>query len=305
MVVFDTVAYKAENPCVVALGCFDGVHLGHQAVIKEAKIHADKRSLPLCVFTFATPPKSFFSKEQIPQVCSTEDKHALLEGLGVDILINAQPSKEIFSMPAESFVRDLLLGDLCAEHVVCGFNYTFGAGGLGDISLLRDICEAHGASVSVCEPQMVGSSTVSSSMIRDAIRCGEMDLAAKYLGRPFSITSRVISGQHLARKLGFPTVNIIPTQELVLPKNGVYVTRVSFDGEHRYGITNVGLRPTVDTHILCAETHIFDFDGDLYEKNITVEFLKFIREETKFPSIEEMAEQVRKDIESAKKYLSE
>ncbi|MBE6577083.1 MAG: bifunctional riboflavin kinase/FAD synthetase [Ruminococcaceae bacterium] len=303
MDIFDTLSYRAERPCVVALGCFDGVHIGHQAVIKEAKLHADKLALPLCVFTFAKPPKSYFSKEPIPQVCSIEDKFSLLEMLGVDILISVQPSKEIFSMTAESFVRDFLLTDLKAKHVVCGFNYTFGVGGTGNTSLLQKICEANGATVSICPQQKVGDVTVSSSLIRDAVSAGQMDVASGYLGRQFSITSDVISGQHLARKLGFPTVNIIPQAELVLPKNGVYVTRVMFDDQTRYGITNVGLRPTVDTHILCAETHLFDFEGDIYGKKITVEFLKFIRAETKFPSVQAMAQQVRLDIEAAKKYL--
>ncbi len=304
MEIFSTVTHRSESPCVVALGCFDGVHIGHRAVIGEARSIADELSLPLCVFTFTKPPKSFFSSTPIPRVCATQDKHALLRSLGVDIIVSVEPSKEIFSMTAEAFIKDILLSNLRASHIVCGFNYTFGAGGMGDTALLRRICEQNGSSVSVCPQQKVGNITVSSSLIRDAVSDGNMSLAAKYLGRPFSLSAQVVGGQHLARKLGFPTINMIPDKELVLPKNGVYVTSVSFDGEQRYGITNVGMRPTVDTHVLCAETHLFDFDGDLYDKRITVKFLEFIRKETKFPSVEEMAKQVRKDIETAKKYLS-
>ena len=145
--------------------------------------------------------------------------------------------------------------------------------------------------------------SVSSSEIRSLISGGDVKTAAALLGYHYSITSEVVSGQHLARKLGFPTANVLPEKDMLLPKNGVYLTKTSFDGFSYYGITNVGIRPTVDTGILCAETHMFDFEGDVYGKRITTEFIEFVRSEKKFSSIEEMAAQVREDIENAKQIL--
>ncbi len=304
MRIVDTATYRSYSPCVAALGCFDGVHKGHIAVIRKARDIADKLGLPLLVFTFTKPPKSYFSSTPVKLVCPLEDKHSILESLGVDVLVSVEPSKEIFSVSAEDFICEMLLGQFMAKHIVCGFNYTFGSGGKGNTSLLESICRDRGVGVSICQRHTVGDVTVSSSIIRDAISNGNMSLAREYLGRPFYVSATVIDGQHLARRLGFPTVNVIPSDDIMLPKNGVYVTRVLFDGEQRYGITNVGMRPTVDTHILCAETHLFDFDGDLYGKRITVEFIKFIREETKFPSVEQMAKQIYADIDTAKEYLS-
>ena len=147
------------------------------------------------------------------------------------------------------------------------------------------------------------NTTLSSSLIRQKIAEGDMKTVTALLGREYSLTSTVVDGQHLARKLGFPTVNICPEPSKILPKNGVYVTRIRFDGEIWYGITNTGVRPTVDTKITCAETHIFDFDGNLYGKQITVEFLEFIRPEQKFPCIEAMAEQIKRDIVKAREYV--
>jgi riboflavin kinase/FMN adenylyltransferase len=280
------------------------VHNGHQSVINTAKDVADRLGAPLCVYTFSKPPKSFFSSVPVPQVCTTEDKHDLLENLGVDIIVNVEPSLEIFSMTAEDFVTEVLLKDLKASHIVCGFNYAFGKGGKGNVELLKGICAENGIGLTVCPPFIIDGINVSSSAIRDAVSAGNTSLAKKLLGRPFSINAEVVNGQHLARKLGFPTVNIIPNESLVLPKSGVYLTQVLFDGEYKYGITNIGLRPTVDTNILCAETHIFDFDGDIYGKKITVEFLEFIRREMKFPSVDDMAKQAKTDIITAKKHLN-
>lgn len=304
MEIFRSVEQVVSRPCVVALGCFDGVHTGHTDVIRRARAISDDLCLPLCIFTFAAPPKSFFTNAPSRLVCSIEDKHSLFSSLGVDTVVSIEPSKKIFSVSAETFITDILIKKLCAKHVVCGFNYTFGAGGKGNAELLKDVCKGYGVDVTACPRHAHGSITVSSSAIRDAVSEGNVRLAATLLGRPFSISAEVINGQHLARKLGFPTVNVIPDTDIVLPKNGVYVTRVIADGEESYGITNVGVRPTVDTQILCAETHIFDFDGDLYGKRITVEFLEFIRAERKFPSVEAMSEQIYADIDTAKKYLS-
>ncbi|MBQ9112099.1 MAG: bifunctional riboflavin kinase/FAD synthetase [Clostridia bacterium] len=300
MLTHNTITYVSPCPCVLALGCFDGVHSGHREVISTAKAIAADAGLPLTVFTFEQPPRNFFAPASVPIITPPAEKARIFETLGVDNAIIIPHSAEIFSMSAEGFIDNIIIGRLRAAHIVCGFNYTFGAKGLGSTDLLTDRCKSNGIDVTVIPEYRMGGQSVSSSAIREAVAAGDMKTAAILLGRPYSLTSVVVDGQHLARRLGFPTVNTIPESGILLPKNGVYASRIRFDGEERFGITNVGIRPTVDTNILCAETHIFDFDGDLYGKRITVEFIEFIREETRFPDVDVMADQVKNDIITAR-----
>lgn len=300
MQIYKTTDILLTAPCVVALGCFDGVHIGHQKVIGLAREQADRLGAPLAVFTFSEPVKNFFVPDGTPLLCSEEEKLKLLEEPGVDIAVCVPCSEEILSMRAEDFVNEILLRRLHAVHAVCGYNYTFGKNASGNAELLTELCEKSGVGVSIAPCLEYKGSAVSSSAIRQALALGNVECAAELLGRPFSVSAKVINGQHLARRLGFPTVNTVPDPRLALPSNGVYATEIVFDGKTEYGITNVGVRPTVGTDILCAETHIFDFEGDMYGKTVTVKFLHFLRNEIKFPSIEAMACQIKKDIEQAK-----
>ncbi len=290
-------------PCVLALGCFDGLHIGHQAVIESARRLAEKLGLPLAVLTFSSPPKSFFSPESTLLITPPEQKPQIFEALGVDICICLSPSREIFSISADIFINEVIIDKLCARAVACGYNYTFGSGALGDAQMLKRACRARGVEVCIVPEQMLGGDAVSSSLVRECVANGEVERAAELLGRPFSVSDTVIDGQHLASTLGFPTVNILPQRTQLLPKNGVYVSRICFDGECRYGISNVGVRPTVDTKIMCVEAHIFDFEGNLYGKRVSVEFLHFLREERKFDGISHLSEQIHRDIASAREYI--
>ncbi len=304
MQIYNNLNFCTDTPCVLALGCFDGVHLGHRAVINAAKKIATEHGLPLGVFTFATPPRNFFLPDSVPMICTTEDKLALLESLGVDICICVPCNNDIFSIEPEEFVSDIIFSCLCASHIVCGYNYSFGKGGKGNPALIDSICKKRGAALTVIDEQIINGLSVSSSLVRLLVANGDVAQAATLLGRPHFLTSEVVDGQHLARTLGFPTVNTIPPHGLLLPKRGVYVSRVSFGDTFKYGITNIGIRPTVGTEILCAETHIFDFEGNLYGRKIKTEFLRFLRAEKKFSSVEEMAEQIHKDINTAKDVIN-
>lgn len=306
MNIIHTIQYVSDVPTTVALGCFDGVHLGHASVIRAAKEQSKKLGLPLAVFTFTEPPKNFFIPHSVPLITPTAEKEALIGALGADLLLSIPFSREIAAWPAEQFLSDILRDRLRAAHVVCGFNYSFGAGGAGNVELLRKFCKDHGIGLTVLPPLTSGGQTVSSSLIRQAIRDGDPETVRRLLGRNYSLRGRVIDGQKLARRLGFPTVNQEISEELAVPRYGVYVTKIHGIGSALpyYGITNVGLRPTVKGTLLCSETHIFDFDGDLYGKELTVEFLAFLRPETPFPSLEELERQVKSDIQSAKDYLS-
>ena len=185
----------------------------------------------------------------------------------------------------------------------CGFDFTFGAKGLGNPERLSALCEARGLALSVVPPFSLDGEAVSASSIREAVENGNVELAARLLGRAYSITETVVHGQHLARDLGFRTINQILPANKAVPRYGVYVSRIEMHGESHYGISNVGMRPTVGGTLLCAETHIFDFSGDLYDTTLTVSFLHFLRPETRFDSLEQLTKQVNTDIVSAKEWL--
>ncbi len=305
MKVYSTINYTAKSPCVVALGCFDGVHLGHSEVIKKARAIADEHGCLCAVWTFDEPPKNYFLKRAVPMITDKKQKTRLISALGVDKFISVPFTKETANISAEDFFEEILKKRLKAVHIVCGFNYSFGKEGKGNADTLKTLCERNGIGLTVLSPISVSGITVSSSSIRDALTNGETETATALLGRPYALRTVVISGQHLARKLGFPTVNQEFSSRMLIPKYGVYVSRVTVEGKRKkyYGITNVGIRPTVGGTSLFAETNIFDFSDDLYGRYVKVEFLHFIREERKFDGIEALTEQVNKDISAAKEYI--
>ena len=302
---YDISRFSASGQCVCALGCFDGVHIGHSALIGEARAIAHKLSLPVAVWSFEAPPKNYFSKEKVGILTLKDEKRLAMRRLGVDIFVNVPLDSGIFSLSPHDFFSKVLLGTMRVKHVVCGFNYRFGKGGVGDTALLRELCDSYGIGLSVIPPVRLGELTVSSSEIRRALSEGRVDDAADMIGRPYSLRAKVCDGQHLGRKLGFPTLNQSFFGEKQVPKNGVYLSRITFGGLTKYGITNVGLRPTVDGTTLCAETNVFDFTGDLYGKTVTVELLRFIRPEQKFSSVDELSDRVHSDIATAKSILSQ
>ena len=223
--------------------------------------------------------------------------------LGVDVFLSIPFDATIASIPYEAFFRDILVGRLAARHLVCGFDFTFGAKGLGNTERLSALCETHGLTLSILPPFSLDGETVSASGIREKIEAGNVERAARLLGRAYSITEEVVHGQHLARDLGFRTLNQLLPKDKAVPRHGVYVSCIEINAKVHYGISNVGIRPTVGGTLLCTETHIFDFSGDLYDTTQTVSFLHFLRPETRFDSLEQLTKQVNADIVSAKEWL--
>ena len=297
---------KTNSGSVVALGCFDGVHIGHSKIISNAVNLAKERSLISVVWSFQAPPKSVLSKRDDPSFILTppSEKKALISALGVDTLICAPFNEKIAKLSPRDFFEDIIIDRLNAKHLFCGFNYRFGYMGSGDAALLQALCDEYGVSLTVINEVTVDGTTVSSSAIRTFLANGELEKAQKMLGRPFTLRGKIKDGQHLGRTLGFPTVNQDLPKNKILIKNGVYLTRIKLGKTSKYGVTNIGMRPTVEGKAPICETHILDFNGNLYGKTLTVEFLKFLRSEKKFSSLTELTAQIKTDVENAKKYIS-
>lgn len=298
---------RTNKGSAVALGCFDGVHIGHSEIISQAVKTAREFSLCSVVWSFQAPPRNFLSGDSGQNAILTplSEKKALIRSLGVDILVSIEFNEKIAKLSPREFFTDILIDRLNAKQIFCGFNYRFGRKGSGDIKMLEELCQEFGIVLTVIDEITVDNVTVSSSEIRACLFNGDIEKAQKMLGRPFSIKGKVTDGQHLGRKLGFPTINQDIPEGKILIKNGVYLTKVRFEGRTKYGITNIGLRPTVEGKGPICETHILGYKGNLYGKTVTVEFVKFLRSERKFNSLEELTAQVNKDIEEAKKYSSD
>lgn len=305
MKTYSSINYTSKQPSVIALGCFDGVHLGHREVILTARSIADSLGILCSVWTFDEPPRNYFLKNPVGLLTDKTQKTELISALKVDKFISVPFTKETAKISAEDFFSEILVKRLKAAHIVCGFNYSFGEGSKGNVAMLKELCKKTGVGLTVLEPISVSDTTVSSTAIRDALASGQIEKANALLGRPFTLKTVVIGGQRLARRLGFPTVNQAFSSRMLIPAYGVYVTRVTIEGKRKsyYGITNVGVRPTVGGDSVFAETNIFDFSGDLYGRWVKVDFLHFIRWEQKFDGIEELKLQVNQDITEAKAYI--
>jgi len=286
-----------------ALGNFDGIHLGHQALIAEAVRQAKAKGLKSAVFTFSNHPKNVISgTNMVKNIIYSDEKEAIFEAMGVDYLFSLDYTKEFGAMPPEVFAAELLVKKFRAKHVVCGFNYRYGYRAEGDSQMLIQQGCILGFDVSVMDAVSIDGSVVSSTLIRGLITQGEMEECSRYLGRNYAIGGRVIEGNHIGRTIGFPTCNITVDEAMVVPANGVYVTNCKVDGRLYPAITNVGAKPTIGMYQKNVETHLLDFQGNLYGREIRVEFLKKLRDERKFENVEALAEEIRHNCAAAREY---
>jgi riboflavin kinase/FMN adenylyltransferase len=318
----------AIPPTAIALGNFDGVHLGHVELIRRSVAYARARGLAPAVFTFSNHPYNVLKGRTVICSLTTEaDKEQILESLGVEYLFSLKFGARFHSMAPESFIDELLLGAFRARAVFCGFNFRFGAEAAGDPNLLRAAGAVKDFDLVVMEPYRVGAALVSSTMIRGLIEAGDVAGAAKFLGRPFALSGEITRGNGLGRDFGFPTANIGLPRGLVVPAYGVYVTESllsggpgdeASDGEAlardndepspfcpcpARSVTNVGVRPTIGDDRLLAETHLFGASGDdLYGLCLRVSFLDMIRPERRFADIRALKAQVEQDKDAALAY---
>lgn len=291
------------EPTAVALGNFDGVHLGHQELIKHTVEKAKADGLKAAVFTFSNHPKNLLPKEKrVKSILTTSEKEDIIASLGVDYLFNVPFTKAIMSMDPVDFIDELLIGRFNMKAAFCGFNYHFGFKALGSPEVLRKEGEAKGFEVCEMAPYKIKGDIVSSSLIRTLVASGQVEKCKTYMGRHYDIGGEVVVGNRLGRKLGFPTSNLIIDPDMVTPPNGVYVTNCIYNGVSYPSVTNVGIKPTIGTYNKNVETHIFNFDKELYGKHITVEFLKKTRDEVKFDDVRDLSEQIVRDCREARAY---
>ena len=292
------------SPTAVALGNFDGVHKGHQMLIRECVAVAKEKGLQPSVFTFTNHPvNEIAGKTVIKNIMTFEEKAEQLEKLGVENLFSPVFDDAIRTKGAYDFVKDILVDRFHTKHAVCGFNYRFGYKAEGDADRLAQLGREFGYGVSVIPEIRINGNTVSSTLIRTIIDEGKIDEYKDYTGRLYCIDGKVVQGKHLGRRIGFPTVNLSLDTTEAFPKNGVYITQTTVNKQKYQSITNVGNKPTVGEFAKNAETHIFDFDGDLYGQEVRIEFIKMLRPERKFDTLEDLQAEIHRNCLQAQEYF--
>lgn len=291
---------------VIALGFFDGVHLGHAALLRLTRRRADELGIPAAVLTFDTHPDTLVYHQPVPLINTLEDRKYLMEEkFSMDEVILAHFDRAMMEMPWEAFVEDYLLGELGAKHVVCGHDFSFGYRGQGTPDKLRRLCAQRGVGVNVVDKVSLGGITVSSTHIRQLIRQGDMEAAAQMLGHRHFLSGEVLHGKELGRRLGFPTANLVLPEGLIAPAYGVYATLVTLpDGSAHPAVTNVGVRPTVHDQLgRLVEAWILDCTAELYGEKIRVEFFTRLRGEKKFDSLEALREEVLRNADETRAFF--
>lgn len=296
-----TTEFRLPGPSAVAIGKFDGVHLGHRKLIH--KIIKQKRdNLLATVFTFDTSAAAFFGGED-GELTTAAEKRCIFEELGVDVLIEFPLNRETAVTEPDEFVRRYLAAQMRAAYICAGTDLSFGKNGAGNYTLLEEYAGEYGYRTELIDKVTVGGEEVSSTRVREAVRTGRMEDAARMLGVPYSVSGRVEHGMRLGSAMGMPTANLVPEKDKLLPPNGVYYSRVLMDGRIYKAISNVGCKPTVNAdHVVGVETYLYDFTNDLYGRDITVELLAFRRPEMKFDSVERLKMQMEADIAAGRDY---
>ena len=293
------------RPCVT-IGNFDGVHFGHQQLFETVIEKAKKHNGTSVAITFNPHPLQVLLPDGIKLISNCEQKAELIEAAGIDVLIVIPFTKEFAKTTADTFVQDFLINTLQIKELVVGYDYAFGKGRGGNIDFLRNQGEEFGFPVTVVEALYAEDQLVSSTRIRQLVKDGKMAMARGLLGRNYQIRGTVQVGKQRGGKLiGFPTANLKFNEEDLVPHHGVYVAQVVYGGRCYGGILNIGYNPTFGEEKLVAETHIFDFNEDIYGQPIRVNLLKFLRGEVKFNGVKDLSEQIAKDVSIAKQVLQD
>lgn len=299
----DTLDFQLEKRSVVTLGKFDGLHRGHERLLQRV-LELGKKGYETVVFTFDVSPLVKLGTRITRTLLNNEERKILLEKRGIDTLIECPFIPELIHMEPEEFVKKILVEQLRAAYVIVGPDFHFGHERKGTPELLQRLGKAYDFQVEILEKEREGDREISSTWIRETLREGKIEKVNGLLGYPYFVLGKVVHGRQLGRTWGLPTINQIPVDGKLLPPFGVYASRTFIDGEEYLGISNVGVKPTVEVPFAGVETYLFDCDKDLYDKIAWVEFYHFVRPECKFDSVEELREQIQRDARAGQEYFA-
>ena len=296
-----TADFRLSKRSAVAIGKFDGVHLGHWKLINNI-IQQKQKNCLATVFTFDTSAAAFFNGEEKELTTKTE-KRRIFEEMGIDVLIEFPLNRETAATGPEEFVHEYLVRRMKTAYICAGHDLSFGRNGAGNYKLLEKYADRYEYQTELIDKVRVDGEEVSSTRVRDAVRRGQMETAAAMLGRAYSVNGCVGHGSKLGRTIGMPTANLTPEEDKLLPPNGVYYSRVMMDGKEYRAISNLGCKPTVnDGSLVGLETYLYDFEGDIYGREIAVELMSFRRPEMKFDSVDSLKAQMEADIAAGRAY---
>jgi riboflavin kinase / FMN adenylyltransferase len=305
MQVFRRVPEHSTQPTVLTIGNFDGLHLGHRAMLERLTARGAELGLPTTVMTFEPHPRELFAPEQAPaRLTSLREKLQLLDGCGVDRAFVCHFSRRLAGLPAEEFIERILVNGLAAKHIIIGDDFRFGKGRAGDFAMMQSAGQTHGFGVEAMHTVEVMEERVSSSAVREALAAGNLEHAAALLGHPYCIAGRVVHGDKIGRRIGWPTANI-QLKRKRLPLTGVFAVTVSgLDKRHLPGAASLGVRPTLGLGLKpVLEVNLFDFDREIYGSHITVHFLHKMRDEMKFDSLDALTVQIGRDVKDIRNYF--
>lgn len=301
-IITGTTEFYLKRETAVALGKFDGVHIGHRRLLDEI-LAKKKDGLAACVFTFEPAPAVFFGLSDGKELTTREEKRLLFERMGVDVLIEFPLTKESAAMPPEEFVEEILAKQMNTGFLAAGRDVSFGAGGKGDVTLLERLRIKLAFDLTVIDKVQINGQEVSSTVIRRLVEEGNLKQAEEYLGMPYLLTGTVQHGNRIGRTMGFPTVNIQSADQKLLPPNGVYYSMVCFRGKRYASISNVGCKPTVtEERVMGVESYLYDFQEEIYGQDIEVYLYEFRRPEQRFESLKELKIQLTEDIQAGRDY---
>lgn len=290
---------------VIALGFFDGVHIGHGALLERTAALGKQYGVPTAALTFDIHPDELVRQESVLLLNTREEREHLVKTLyGIDELLTLTFDRSRMEQPWQEFVEETLLKEYGAIHLVCGYDFRFGAKGQGNSAVLKEYCVQRGIGCD-CIPQVsVGGEAVSSTRIRRLLQEGAMEEAVALLGHPHLIRGTVVAGRQVGRTIGIPTANIEPGEKRLLPHNGVYAAKAYFEGHCHPAVVNIGSRPTVGGHHVTVEPWILDFNGDLYGKELSLELCAFLRPEEKFEDLDALRREILRNAEQTRQLLS-
>lgn len=303
MKILTSLDYTIAEPTAVTVGKFDGIHKGHDILTRHL-LRQEERGLQSLVVTFDVSPRLRLQKDMEKQLITNDERKNLLEKQGISYLAECS-FEDIMPLEPEAFI-ELLVQRYHMKYLVCGTDFHFGKKGRGDVKLLERLSADMGFELEVVEKLKAGEREISSTYVREEIAKGNVAKGNELLGYEYFIWGTVVHGNHLGTKIGIPTINLIPPEDKLLPKNGVYITRVEIDHRIYHGVTNVGVKPTIlGERQVGVETHILDFDQDIYERQVCITFLKHLRDEICFSSVDELKKQMQQDKKAAYEFFNQ